>query len=225
MPRIYLPATNAEQWAQLLADPGRQWRTGYSARTLAYSWQEAAGFPREVAAALASAPDFHGIELLLALPEHQVPLPGGGRPSQADLWVLARAGANLVSIAVEGKVAEPFGPTVGDWLRGASSGKLARLAALRLILGLRAEPPAGLRYQLLHRAASAVIEAKRFGARHAVLLIHSFSRAQHWFDDYAAFAALFGAQAAVGRVVSAGLRDGVQLHLCWVQGDANYLAR
>jgi len=48
MSKIYLPAANAEQWAQLLADPVKRWRQGYSARTLAYSWQEANGFPTEV---------------------------------------------------------------------------------------------------------------------------------------------------------------------------------
>ena len=87
--RIYIPTTGTVQWAQLLAEPGRQWRQGYSARTLAYSWQEAAGFPTEVKSILASV--FPALELLLALPEHKVPLPGGSRPSQNDIWVLARS--------------------------------------------------------------------------------------------------------------------------------------
>ena len=225
MPRIYLPATTADQWAQCLAEPTRHWRTGYSARTLACAWQEADGFPREVAAALATAADFRGIELLLAFPEHRVSLPGTGHSSQTDLWVLARAGADLVSIAVEGKVAEPFGATLEDWLAGASPGKQARLASLQRILGLGAPLPPGLRYQLLHRSASAVIEAKRFGAAHAVLLVHSFSREQRWFEDFAAFAALFGASPTVGQVAAAGVCDGVQLHLCWVQGHQAYLAK
>ena len=225
MSHIYLPATTADQWAQCLAAPTKHWRTGFSARTLAYAWQEAEGFPREVATALATAADFQGIEVLLAFPEHRVSLPGAGHSSQTDLWVLARAGANLVSIAVEGKVAEPFGATLGDWLAGASPGKQARLAALQRILGLGAPLPPGLRYQLLHRCASTVIEAKRFGAPHAVLLIHSFSREQRWFADFAAFAALFGASPTVGQVAAAGVCDGVQLHLCWVHGDARYLAK
>jgi len=222
---IYIPATGADQWAQFLAEPVKQWRSGFSARTVAYSWQEADGFPLEVRAVLAAHPGFAGIELLLALPEHQVHLPGGSRPSQNDIWVLARAGNDLVSIAVEGKVAEPFGPTLGVWLDRASSGKATRLAFLRTSLGLTEQVPGTVRYQLLHRSASAVIEAKRFGAAHAVMLVHSFSQAHQWFEDYAAFAALFGAEVAVDRVVSVGERDGVQLHLGWVCGNAKYLSK
>lgn len=128
MSRIYIPASSAEQWAQFLAEPVKHWRQGYSARTLAYSWQEANGFPVEVHAALTSR--FPGIELLLALPEHQVPLPGGSRPSQNDIWALARSEGKLISIAVEGKVSEAFGPTIGEWRTEFSPGKQERLAFL-----------------------------------------------------------------------------------------------
>jgi hypothetical protein len=222
---IYIPASSAEQWAQFLAAPVKHWRTGYSARTLAHCWQEARGFPSEVQAALATEELFSGIQLLLALPEHQVSLPGGTRPSQNDIWVLARAATSLVSIAVEGKVAEPFGPTLGEWLGEGSPGKTTRLEFLCNELGL-CEPVAGaVRYQLLHRAASAVIEAKRFCAPHAVMLVHSFSQSHQWFEDYAAFAALFNAQAMVNRVISAGQVSGVHLHLCWVRGDERYLIK
>src|SRR5690606_11969587 len=49
--RIYIPAVSAEQWAQFLAEPSKHWRSGYSARALAYAWQEANGFPAEIQAA------------------------------------------------------------------------------------------------------------------------------------------------------------------------------
>src|SRR3546814_407772 len=107
MSKIYIPTSSAEHWAQFLAEPVKHWRQGFSARTLAYSWQEANGFPAEVAAVLAD--QFPSLELLLALPEHQVPLPGGSRPSQNDVWALARSQDQLISIAVEGKVSESFG--------------------------------------------------------------------------------------------------------------------
>jgi len=204
MSHIYIPATSAEQWAQLLAEPMKHWRVGFSARTLAYSWQEAQGFPSEVQAVLSAVEPFSDIELLLALPEHQVPLPGGSRPSQNDIWVLARAGNALVSIAVEGKVAEPFGPTVEEWLAEGSPGKATRLEFLCSQLGICAPVPGQVRYQFLHRAASAVIEAKRFCASHAIMLVHSFSEARQWFQDYSAFAALFGAHVEVNRIASVG---------------------
>ena len=80
MSKIFIPASDAEVWAQFLAEPVKHWRQGYSARTLAYSWQEANDFPSEVLAVLS--PRFPSAELLLAIPEHQVALPGGSRPSK-----------------------------------------------------------------------------------------------------------------------------------------------
>lgn len=222
MSKIYIQTSNAEQWAQFLAEPVKHWRQGYSARTLAYSWQEASGFPSEVASVLA--PQFPSAELLLALPEHQVPLPGGSRPSQNDIWVLARSDGRLISIAVEGKVSEPFGPTVQEWQTESSSGKSERLAYLLTLLGLSSVPYT-IRYQLLHRTASAIIEAQRFTATHAVMLVHSFSQSSEWFQDYAAFVSLMGGVAVENGMVSVGCRSGVLLHLAWVHGNAHYLTK
>ena len=224
MTATYMPVTHADQWAVGLAKPGH-WKTGYSAKSLAYCWQEADGFPPEVRTALQTSAEFAEIELLLALPEHKVDLPGGVRPSQNDIWLLARAGGDLVSITVEGKVAESFDRTVDEWLRDSSEGKSQRLAFLRNLLGLHDAPLGAIRYQLLHRTASALIEAKRFGASHAVMLVHSFSPTQAWFSDFAAFASLFGVAAEPGRTLSAGKRSGVELQLGWVCGDPAYLTK
>jgi hypothetical protein len=163
-------------------------------------------------------------EMLLAIPEHQVPLPGGGRPSQNDLWVLARTPTGLVSMAVEGKVSEPFGPTVGEWLVNASEGKQRRLAYLRDLLKLPDPVPPNLRYQLLHRTASAVLEARRFFAAHAVMLVHSFSQSDEWFADFSDFAAALGVSIEKGQLVPVPNHSGPTLHLGWVRGEARYLA-
>ncbi len=222
MSHIYIPALSAEQWAQFLAEPVKQWRQGYSARTLAYSWQEANGFPVEVESVLASI--FPSAELLLALPEHKVPLPGGSRSSQNDIWILARSENQLISIAVEGKVSEPFGPTVQEWQTDLSSGKAKRIEYILSLLGLSSVSDT-TRYQLLHRTASAIIEAHRFNAAHAVMLVHSFSQSSEWFQDYAAFVSLMGGSAAEDSMVSVGSRSGVSLHLAWVRGNAHYLSK
>jgi hypothetical protein len=223
MSKIYVPASNAEQWAQFLAEPVKHWRQGYSARTLAYCWQEANGFPAEVTAVLASC--FPAAELLLAFPEHQVMLPGGSRPSQNDIWMLAKSRGQLVSIAVEGKVSEPFGPTIQEWQTEPSSGKTARLSFLLSLLGLAAAPDT-IRYQLLHRTASAIIEAQRFNASHALMLVHSFSRSNEWLQDYAAFVSLMGGGVVTSNsIVSVGNRSGIELHLAWVSGDSDYLTK
>ena len=225
LPNIYIPTRSADDWTQLLADPVKHWRTGYSARTLAQSWQDADGLPTEITEAFTASENLAGIKLLLAIPEHQVPLVGGSRPSQNDIWALARVGNELVSIAVEGKVAEPFGPTMSDWIAEGSTGKAARLAFLRRELNLNEELAGNIRYQLLHRTASAIIEAKRFCASHAVMLVHSFSPSRDWLQDYEEFAKLLRAEATINKVVSAGNRGGIHLHIGWVCGNEKYLSK
>ena len=103
MSKIMIPAHSAEDWKAFLADPDKQWKRGFSARTLAHCWQDARGFPEEVKKVLRQATPFQQIEMLISIPEHQVALPGGGSPSQNDLWVLARCPDGLVSIANRGR--------------------------------------------------------------------------------------------------------------------------
>jgi len=54
-------------------------------------------------------PDLADLELLIAVPEWEVDLPGGKRPSQTDVLALARNAKNLVVLGVEAKVDQPFG--------------------------------------------------------------------------------------------------------------------
>lgn len=85
------------------------------------------------------------------------------------------------------KVHESFGPRLEEWLRDASNGKQRRLAFLRSTLGIEEELPGSIRYQLLHRTASPLIEATRIGARYAAMIVHSFSDEDAWLEDYRAF--------------------------------------
>jgi hypothetical protein len=229
--KIVIPATTADDWRRLLAEPEKQWRSGYSAKALAQCWQAADDFPPSVRAVLEEAPDpvLHGLTMLLGIPEHRVPLPGGRRASQTDLFVLAKAtNGDLISITVEGKVAEPFGPLVSEWLTaeaaGPSAGRVERLRFLVDRLGLTEADCQPLRYQLLHRTASALIEAGRFNARHAMLLVHSFSGAYAWFSDYAEFARLLGAEVEPSAIARGAVPGDVGLYLAWVRGEARYLA-
>jgi Domain of unknown function (DUF6946) len=214
---IYIPADSPEDWRRFLADPG-QWRSGFSAKELAYAWSRV-GWPPEVATALASAGEaLSPLFMLAGLPEHQVPLPGGSRPSPTDLLVIARnEQQELVVTAVEGKVRETFGDSVvRDWRRAKpSGGRERRLRFLGEQLGLPEPRPIdappdeafeSLWYQLLHRTASAVIEARRFNAQHAVMLVHSFCD-QDEADGYQAFAA-FARHMEIGEVPARGeVRD------------------
>ena len=121
-------------------------------------------------------------------------------------------------MTVEGKVAEPFGPLVSEWFQNPSEGKKKRLAFLCATLGLEQDKVQPIRYQLLHRTASAVIEAERFIAKNALMLVHSFSPTNEWFEDFDKFAGFYGIQAELNKTISAGCVNGIDLYLAWVKG-------
>ena len=220
MRHFYIPTESTDDWRRLLADPDKHWRDGYSAKMLATRWQSAGGFPAAVVASFrASAiPLLQQLEFVAGFPEHKVELPGGRRPSQTDIMALARAGRELVAVAVEGKVEESFGELVGDWRKKDTDGKVERLAFLTDRLGLGGRDLDGIRYQLLHRTVSALLTAESFAARHAVMLVHSFSSAQTGFTDYAAFLQLFGLKATAGTVQRAATLRDTELYFSWTVG-------
>ncbi|MFC1532808.1 DUF6946 family protein [Thermodesulfobacteriota bacterium] len=222
---IYIPTKSAEDWKDLLAEPEKQWKTGYSAKALAYCWQEAEGFPDSINKVFTETtyPIFKGITPLIILPEYQVPLLGGSRPSQSDIFVLAYSNEGLITIAVEGKVEETFGPTLSEWLKKSSEGKRVRLEFIREQLELTEESLDNIRYQLLHRTASALIEAKWFHASSTVMLIHSFSQDKTWFDDYNEFVMLFDKIGKPESVTFIGKKNGIDLYCAWVTGEEKYL--
>jgi len=225
MGRILAFTADPGDWQVLLADPVKHWRTGYSARTLAHCWEAADGFPPEVANAFQQTdePSLAGLTPVLGIPEFKVPLPGGRRPSQNDLFVLARSANGPVSIMVEGKVSESFGPMLDEWCREASRGKEQRLRFLMRTLGLTQRPGGSIRYQLLHRAASAIITGEQYRAVAAVLLVHSFSEHRVGWPDYQAFIDLFGVHAVEGVVQRLGGHSTVPLFGVWVVGDCSFL--
>jgi hypothetical protein len=225
MSRILAFTSGPADWKALLADPDKHWRTGFSACTLAHCWEAADGFPPEVAAALEDArePELADLVPMLAVPEFKVPLPGGKRSSQNDIFVLARSGARPVTIMVEGKVHESFGPELGEWLTEASPGKLKRLAFLQATLGLVVEPAATIRYQLLHRAASALLVAEQYHAAAAVLIVLSFSARRAGWPDYEAFLGLFGVTAVLDTIQRIPRAAPIPLFTGWITGDPKFL--
>ena len=219
MKRIYIPTTSPEDWCKLLARPEKHCKPGYSAWELAHCWEDAKGFPASLQTMFASSenPALRKLELLLAIPEYRVGMPGGGYASQNDLFVLAKAtDGNLVSITIEGKVNESFGPTVKAWLEEPTPGKLARLKFLRESLSLMDKVLDNNRYQLFHRTVSALIEAKRFNAPYAMMIVHSFSPDKTGFVDYQAFLELFGKSSDVGELVELPVSGTISLFSGWV---------
>jgi len=225
MSKIFAFTSGPDDWQALLADPVKHWRSGYSARTLAYCWEAADRFPPEVAQALSrsDSPLIADLTPVLAVPEFKVPLPGGGHASQNDVFVLARSAAGPVCIMIEGKVNESFGPTLREWLHQFSPGKQKRLRFLMRLLGRTSQLPGTVRYQLLHRVASAIITGEQYHAVAAVMVIHSFSETHYGWPDYQAFARLFRVNAMPGMVQRFGKGSRLPLFGAWVEGDQSFL--
>lgn len=91
---------------------------------------------------------------------------------------------------VRAAVAEPFDLPVDKRFADPSPGQSERLEFLLDLLELERAAVGSIGYQLLHRTASGLLEAQRFGASDAVMLVHSFSQELIHFDDPAAFVRL-----------------------------------
>ena len=199
----------------LLGDPKRHWKPRFSAYELAHAWIGAGGIPGAVRGVLDTAAELRGAELAEGWFERETALGTPGRPTQTDLLALLRLPSGYAILAVEGKAAEPFGHIVAAW--NTSDGRENRLVDLCAKLGLDRARADSLRYQLLHRTAAALIEAQRYGARHAVMLVHSFSDQDVGLADYRAFAAALGVSGAdPDRLSEPKTYDDVELRLGWV---------
>jgi len=78
-----------------------------------------------------------------------------------------------------------------------------------------------LRYQLLHRTASAIYEAKRYRTDLAGMLVHNFATEQPGYFDFCAFAQALGAKELKAGVLHGPFAvDGVSVCLGWVDDPA-----
>ena len=220
--RILVPTDGPETWKRFLAEPEKQWKLGFSAMSTACSWEQVDGLPPEIAALFESAAEtaLRDAKLTLAIPEYKVALAGGSRPSQNDVFAVLSCSNGLITMMVEGKAREDFGPLVGDWAKNTSSqGVRARLGHIMQSIGLGQPPPDDVRYQLLHRSASAVIEAKRFHAPFAAVVIQSFEArdTENHYGDFCNFVRLFGITPAKGILLELSQPCGCRLFAAWVQ--------
>jgi hypothetical protein len=75
----------------------------------------------------------------------------------------------------------------------------------------------------LHRTVSAILEAKRFRAKEAVMVVHTFSKTNKWFEDFQYFLSLFDLEAGINQVVSVKIANEINLSFAWVHGSEKYL--
>jgi hypothetical protein len=179
-------------------------------------------FPPEIAALFDSLEPTRGATLLLAFPEHHVPLARGAQASQTDLWLLARTMHGLVSVVIEGRVNGSFGPTIGDRPADATAAPLQRWAALCDLLEIDPGCDPSVRHRLLHRTTIALLEARRFFARTAAVIVHSFSRSCEGFGDFQHFVAVMGGIVRMpGELIAVAPREGIELFFGWAQGPVS----
>lgn len=188
------------RWKDGLASSDKQWKRGFSAFEAAISWEladrEASGLPASIFTILEAA--FPSPQLLLAIAEHQVALPGHDAASQNDVWAIVKSGEELISLAVEAKCRESFGKhTLRQWFAEAKSDRSKENRNLRWDYLSRHLPLPitsydDVAYQLLHRCACAVIEAERFAFKKAVMLVQSFDPSHKIFTDFQQFANAIG---------------------------------
>lgn len=219
--KILIPTGSISDWKFLLAEPDKQWKQGYSAMLTAQTWENAFGLPPEIVSIFNESEDefFQKLELALAIPEYKVSLKGGNRPSQNDVFALLTSKKGLTSLTVEGKAREDFGPTLDQWRHKVSEkGYQTRLNHILSNSGLTGPIPGHIRYQLLHRTASAVIEAKRFHCKSAVMIVQSFveSDTENHFMDYGQLLQMYGVTPVKEKINFLVNINGIRLSSAWV---------
>lgn len=192
--------------------------------TAAAAWETAGDrLPPEITALLESSKDpaLQSQSLLIALPEWQVALEGGETTSNTDVLAICRNAMGLCIIGVEAKVLEDFGPLLRDKRKGASSGQLARLNFLHTLLKIEHFEDT-IRYQLLHRTASALLTAQEFHAKAAVMLVHAFDCPPARREDFTAFVSAIGAVELAPAIYRVSSFDNPMLYLGWSDGDCQF---
>lgn len=221
MSRLHIATRGIGSWRERLADPNTQWKRGYSAFETAVSWELASnsksGLPVPIDG-LFQENNYGEPVLMFAVAEHKVDLPGGNAASQSDVWAVLKTSAGMLSLTVEAKAREAFGDeTLERWLVGGTENSMKNRSK-RWEYVSSYLPDSGsflkVRYQLLHRCAASVIEAKRFGFEHAAFVVQAFKSPDSSFQEYKAFCEALNINAARGSMATTSV-GGISLSVGW----------
>lgn len=214
--RVHVPLQKPEDLIPHLGAP-HHWREGRSAKCLIDQWWNANDLPPSIRSIVNQAPEWRDAELIDAFAERCTNL-GDGRPShsQSDLLALVGLDSGIGILTIEAKVDEGFDKTIDEWLKADSAGKRKRLDGLCARFGLNSQQIGEYRYQLFHRAASALIEAERYRSSQAAMIVQSWCPKKSSLDDYKAFCRLLGyGEAQVGAFTEPRSFQGIDLRLGW----------
>ncbi|TFI59751.1 hypothetical protein E2493_02620 [Sphingomonas parva] len=220
--RIHVPLLAPEAIKPHLVSP-KQYAPGRSTALVTQSWFSANGLPPRLRAILEQAPEWSGVQMLDAWLERQVDLEDGmASPSRCDALAICSLREELGVLTVEAKLHESFDWTINARLaRGLSVGETTRTRRLLERLRLPPEGSGHLRYQLLHRVLCAVLEAKRYRARHAAMLVQSFSAKASRFSEFHDLAVAMGyGTVNQDRISGPIVIEGVGLRIGWVSDPA-----
>ncbi|MFN4199211.1 MAG: DUF6946 family protein [Flavobacterium sp.] len=225
--KIYIPTENADSWISFLASKDKQWKSGFSAMETALSWETAKGkMPKEIEQLFLEDSNFEDLELILALPEYKVDIPGGSSASQNDVLAIFRTKNALSVMTIEGKAKEDFDKKIINWKESRSDrGVQERLGFLIEKIGITTNEIDHLRYQLFHRLASAIIMAEKFHAKNAIMVIQSFEddNKKNHFEDFQQFLACYN----INSVEKSNLYklntgfENIAVYAGWVQSEKN----
>lgn len=226
MSRLCIETRGIASWRDRLASPDTQWERKFSAFETAVSWEgvsrSESGLPQPIVA-LFSNSVFGLPKMLLAVAEHKVPLRGRGGDSQCDVWALLHTESGGVSLSVEAKAKEPFGQgneSLRQWL---DAGKTEESKGNRHDRWIHVEEnlpkPASEGYaqvpfQLLHRCAAAVIEAKRLCLPNAAFVVQAFESPVESFEAFSRMCTAIGVPADRKQLQVATV-GGIRLGIGW----------
>lgn len=215
--RIHVPLLSPESIKPHLGAE-HHWKEGRSAKLLIDQWWAANDLPASIKGLLNQASEWRNAELVDAFAERKTSL-DDGRPShpQSDLIAIVGIENRLVILAIEAKVDEGFDKTIEQWLADDSAGKKRRLDGLCELLGLNPTSVSTLRYQLLHRVVASALEAKRYRAHQAAMVIQSWCPKRSGHEDFLKFLAKLGIPyEGVGHLSSPLIVSGIPVRMGWL---------